>query len=161
MDTYAEHIVKKIPTGNDTLKKVLAASVSIITGTLIAIVFMPIGLLFAMAIFYGGYYWFTIFDIEYEYAVTNGEIDIDKIIAKRKRKKMLTVNAGTFETFAKIENGNLPDNNDNRTVFMLSGGENEYYADFNHSEYGKSRLIFSPNEKMLDCINPYLPRSIR
>lgn len=37
--------------------------------------------------------------VEYEYIVTNGEMDIDKIIAKRRRKRLITVNARTFERF--------------------------------------------------------------
>lgn len=40
---------------------------------------------------YGGYILITNMSVEYEYIVTNGEMDIDKIIAKRRRKRLITV----------------------------------------------------------------------
>ena len=38
---------------------------------------------------------------------------------------------------------------------------NEYYADFEHSEYGKTRLVFVPDEKMLGNIKKFLPAKLR
>lgn len=48
---------------------------------------------------YGAYWLISGMSIEYEYILTNGEIDVDKIIAQRKRKRLVTVSAKTFEAF--------------------------------------------------------------
>ena len=93
MDIYREQIVPKSPTKMDTLKKICVGFIAIM---LAAVLFLLsgffnltfIGLIFAGVFIYFGFYLISSFDTEYEYIVTNGEIDIDKIIAKRKRKKI-------------------------------------------------------------------------
>ena len=37
----------------------------------------------------------------------------------------------------------------------------EYYADFQHEDYGLTRLVFSPDERILDNIKRYLPSNLR
>ncbi|UKI37385.1 MAG: DUF6106 family protein [Clostridiales bacterium] len=44
-------------------------------------------LLIDAGVVYGAYILITHFNVEYEYILTNGDIDIDKIIAKKKEKK--------------------------------------------------------------------------
>ena len=42
-------------------------------------------------------------NIEYEYIVTNGELDVDKIMGRSKRKRLVTADARNFEVFAPME----------------------------------------------------------
>ena len=37
----------------------------------------------------------------------------------------------------------------------------EYYADFDHEAYGNTRLIFCPNENMINNMKKNLPRALR
>ncbi len=60
---------------------------------------LMIGTLCIGIIVYFGYKLFMRLDIEYEYIYLNGEIDVDKIICKSERSRLLTVKAANFEQF--------------------------------------------------------------
>lgn len=161
MDTYAEQIVVKQTNSTDQMKKfgIIAAGV-LITAALIYVTlyYMPIAFIAVIGVIYGVYRLLTGMNIEYEYTITNGSLDIDKIIAKRKRVTLLSVDVKEFTDFG---NYNFQNDNFNGTTILSVGGDEEpFFADFNNEQYGTARLIFSPNEKILKCIKPYLPRTI-
>lgn len=158
MDIIAEQIVQGGANENKFLYKILIIIFAIAISALALIFLMPIGILLTLGIISVSIYLIKGMDIEYEYSVVNGEIDIDKIISKKKRVHLLTVKTSSFESFGKVSDAK--DIVAEVTSFMVSDGiyENEYYADFNHNEYGESRVVFSPNEKILESIKPYLSR---
>ena len=170
MDNFAEQLVKKNLTASEKTKNT-AITVAGITGTIILILFgllaigrpvlSVIGFLLAVG---AGYFTFNNIQssyIEYEYTFTNGELDIDKIIAKKKRKALISIEVNKFTDFGKY-NDNIEEP-DNMTVVMSSDNiaSHEYYADFQHDDYGLTRLVFAPNEKILDNIKRYLPANLR
>ena len=61
------------------------------------------GLMFAAGAGYGTYFYVQNTDVEYEYTFTNGELDIDKIIAKKRRKSLVSVDISKFADFGKYE----------------------------------------------------------
>ena len=170
MDNFAEQLVKKNLTSSEKTKHTLITVAGII-GTFIFIllgflalgspVISVIGFILAVG---AGYFTFNHIQssyIEYEYAFTNGELDVDKIIAKKKRKALLSVEVNKFTSFGKYtEEIEEPDD---MTVVISSDNiySHEYYADFQHEDYGLTRLVFAPNEKMLDNIKRYLPSAVR
>lgn len=172
MDIFVEQIVKKIPTGKDRALKILIIAGTFILSAVCVFVFMfmlpamGMGLLLLAGICYGGYYLMTNFDCEYEYIVTNGEIDIDKIIAKRKRVRLITAKAPTFEAFGEYTDS-TPDAADAAAVINAVGinesssDAKNYYADFKHASAGDIRLIFTPEERVIEAITPFLPAAVR
>jgi hypothetical protein len=164
MDIFIEQIVAKQSTAKDILLKIGIGLLAAVFSIALMIVsgmfgFGMIGMLLAAGCIYGAFYLISGFNIEYEYIVTNGEIDIDKIFAKRRRKRLITAKASSFEKFGPANEA--PASFDGTTIMASSGIANEnYYAEFNHSKHGHVRLIFSPNEKVLGAIKPYLPRNI-
>ena len=166
MDIFAEQLVKKEADGKTIALKIL---IGILTALVAAVsVFLmlmglPIVLLAGIGAVYGGYYLITGLDCEYEYIVTNGDIDVDKIIAKRKRKRLITAKASLFERFGKLEDA--PEVSSSATIVKVDGLCTEdtelYYADFTHQTIGETRLIFSPTEKLVEGIVPFLPRNTR
>ncbi|MBQ3162089.1 MAG: hypothetical protein IJC04_08190 [Oscillospiraceae bacterium] len=171
MDIFVEQIVKKAPNGKDTAKKVLIVLCTCLLAAVLAFVmmFMPafsgVALLLLFGVMYGSYYLITGIDVEYEYIVTNGEMDIDKIIAKRKRSRLITGKVSSFEAFGKY--ADAPDIDSSVTIVSavgtsLSGVETEeWYADFTHPSAGKVRLIFSAEDKVIEAIRPFLPRQLK
>lgn len=121
-----------------------------------------IGLILAVITGYGTYFIITNMYVEYEYTFTNGELDIDKIIAKKKRKSMISVSVGKFKEFGRY-NEETPEETDEMTVVFATNNiaSEEYYADFDHESYGSTRLVFCPNENMINNMRKNLPRSIR
>lgn len=159
MDSFAEQIVVKQNTVGDTLKRI---GIGVLALLLAAVLFLAlsivgltaVGILLAIGSLYGGYYLITNLNVEYEYIVTNGELDVDKIIARRKRKRLLTVKASTFEEYGIVTD--MPEK-DGLTVFMVTGADmSDYYADFNHPKHGKCRLVFSPDEKIREELDKHI-----
>ena len=86
---------------------------------------------------------------------------MDKIIARKKRIALLSVPVRTFTAFGKYTED--MEETEDMTVVVASDNiiSREYYADFEHTEYGKTRLIFVPDERMLENIKKALPAKIR
>ena len=171
MDNFAEQLVKKEPTGADKIKKMMylfsGIAVTLILAVL-GVVFLGKGIITFMLLVaaaasgYCTFYLFRSTKVEYEYTFTNGDLDIDKIIAQTKRKEMLTIQVSKFTNFGKYDD-NTPEETADMTVIMATDNiaSHEFYADFPHEEYGSARLVFCPNEKMLSNIKKSLHPSIR
>lgn len=158
-DFYAEYLVSKAPTGADTAKRIgIGLAAAVLAAGALWFIFFPISLFIIAGVFYGAYYLMTGIDAEYEYILTNGDLDIDKIIGKRKRKRLVSASIGDFTAFGPIrEAGDF----NGTTVLASSGIGNDYYADFVHKSEGNVRLIFTPNEKILDGMELFLPRQLK
>lgn len=162
MDMFAEQLVEKPQNSSDSLKKVLiiAGGGVIIAPLIILSTVIPFIFILIAGAAYLIYILFTGLNVEYEYTVTNGYLDIDKIIAKRKRVNIVSVEAKDFTAFGSAES--IDDGGFNGTTIIAAGGEEErYYAEFSDESHGACRLVFSPDEKVLSCIRPYLPRNLK
>lgn len=165
MDVFVEQLVKKPADGKTLALKILIAF-GVILVSLFCLYLMLIGIVIALllifAAIYGGFYLISGLNAEYEYIVTNGEIDIDKIIAKRKRKRLITAKPSKFEAFGKLADA-APVSG--ITVVEANGIADEeaedYYIDFTHDSFGKVRLIFTPTERTLEAVTPFLPRPVK
>ncbi len=170
MDNFAEQLITRKETKSDKISRIG----TLITGSLFSVCLALLGLLqlsqplitmmFLLLAAAGGYMTYLLVQgryVEYEYTFTNGELDIDKIIAQKKRKELLSVEVRTFTDFGKYSDD--MEESEDMTVVMATDNiiSNEYYADFEHSEYGKTRLVFVPDEKMLGNIKKFLPAKLR
>lgn len=161
-DFYSEQLVSKRAGGSDTAKKILIGVLTaLVAAFFFLIIIFPLSLLIVGLIFYGGYYLMTGIDTEYEYILTNGDLDIDKITGKRKRKRLLSTKIGDFTSFGKLEEA--PEAADKVTTVLVTDGTNEgaYYADFKHQSAGNVRLIFTPDEKTMEGVKMFLPRQLK
>ena len=110
MDNFAEQLVKKNETSSDKTRRVMLIVVGVLfTLALAALAVLQLGrplvalLGFALAVVagYGTFYFVQNTYVEYEYAFTNGDLDVDKIIAMKKRKEMLSTSVRDFTAFGK------------------------------------------------------------
>lgn len=169
MDNFSEQLVLKQPASSDKIKKTVMLAAGVLFTVVLAAVSLlnigsivsMVGLFAAAAAGYGTYYLVQGMYVEYEYTFTNGELDIDKIVAKRKRTPLVTAEVKKFTGFGKYSD-ELQESSDMTVVISSDNiASHEYYADFEHEEYGKTRLIFSPDERMLENIYKTLPRNLR
>lgn len=165
MDNFAEYMVKKQPDKRDNIKRlgIILLTVFFCAGTIAAVFLtgIPFILLITCALIYGAYFLLSSQSVEYEYAVTNGEMDVDKIVARRKRVHLITVNVSKFDAFGPMTD-DVPDD-ETRTLVLCSDntGEGEYYADLITENYGPTRIIFSPNEAVITVLREALPPQLR
>ncbi len=169
MDHFAEQLVKKQTTSFDELKKVL-----IIVGTVLlslitlylSFTSIPIAIVLPVGFIYLGIYLFRMSKVEYEYSCTNGTLDIDKILGQSKRVSMLSVEVSSFLAFGYEHEAEEVEGITTFSAVGISFKNSEsvplhYYADFDHEEHGRCRLLFSPEEKLIDAMTPFLPRKLR
>lgn len=164
MDNIAEQLVQKRRTGADLIKKVLISLGALILASFFMFIAIYTGfmvsVIFAVGILAAGVWMLGSFGIEYEYIVTNNEMDIDKIIGRRKRKRMITVDISNAEDFAPYPSE--ADITADATVHAYTGSEtNAYYLLVNHSSYGRVKVIFNPNEKIREAIMQEIPNTLR
>ena len=168
MEQITECLVKKEPDKADILKKtgiVVAAFVCAIISMMIAanIQFLnSFGLLFAALVLYVAYKLAQTTDIEFEYCAINGDIDVDKIFAKKSRKKYISVTADKIEKIVPVESEELASRTDiKKTYFAARSKEDDTnYAIIFKDKKGFSKLIIVDDEKLILQLLTYMPRKV-
>jgi hypothetical protein len=163
MDIFHEQIVKKSgsPLRIAAMAGIVIVFLLLAVASLIMLVgFFPMNTILVAGFLYLGWYLSTGLSVEYEYILTNNDFDIDKIIAKRKRKRLISIKMQTLTAFEPLTEANS--NAGERTLVNCGGGDfKTYIADFKHDKIGECRLIFSPSDEMLEEIKKVLPRVLR
>lgn len=163
MDHYNEQLVTKATDSTDILKRVaigvglLAVTILSVFGILMfgttMLIIIPIGGCYLAYILFTGTF------TEYEYIVTNEDLDIDKIIGRRKRKRLITLKLNTVSQWGEYTGSQVPADT---TVIATDGrGQGDRYIVANHDKYGKVAVIFTPTEETLININFAVPHSLK
>ncbi|MDE7361458.1 MAG: hypothetical protein K2N38_05940 [Oscillospiraceae bacterium] len=164
MDNICEQLVVKTRSGKDVAKMLGIMIGSVLLASVFMFIALAFGLtvmiLLSVGILALGIWLLSGVNVEYEYIITNNEMDIDKIIGRRKRKRMITVDiskATEFGTFPSEEEVDA-----DATVHATSGVEKDaHYLLVEHSGYGTVKVIFNPNERMREAIVQELPNALR
>ena len=163
-DIFLEYLVKK-KSKEDVLKQVLlifGCVLTLLAATFLLIFVYPrfIGLL---PIIYGIVIYATVYirryySIEYEYIFTNGQLDIDKILGKTRRKSVVSLLCKNIEYMAPIT-GDISTEREIIDTIFDPARRGKYYIDY--TQGGKKyRLLFQPPEKILENMKRYNPRNI-
>lgn len=163
-DVFKEQMVKKIPSKNDMLKKV---GIIMLTGILsfmafiFAQVFAPVVVL---VLCYASYYIISLQNIEYEYILTNNELDIDIIYNKSKRKRIFSGDIKEIEIMAHIEDStHKGDFKGAEVIKDYSSGvnNNNTYSMLYNYKSKRTNFIIEPNENMIKSFSRYIsPRKL-
>lgn len=101
------------------------------------------------------------FNVEYEYIVTNGTMDIDKIINKSSRKRVLSFELATVSRLEKFNQGLISSVNSKEIVTACNLNDPEAYLMVSSTEgKGTSYLIFAPDERVRGAIVKFVPKFI-
>lgn len=158
-DFYTEQLVRRKTPLASVLLVSLCAALTI--ASVIAVIMIPFGII--VPVIFGGLTYFVhrSVNLEYEYLYVNGDLDIDKIMARTKRKRVFSCNmrdlemiapAGSAElmSFQNIKpkdfSSNIPDHKKYEMILITSGE--------------KHRIIFEPNQTILDGVRMLAPRKI-
>ena len=167
MDVFKEQNVVRLQDSRDTGKKVLFTVTAIMIAATIFLftfgtVIMMLGMLLTAGALYGGYYLVTGLYIEYEYILTSGEMDFDKIMAQRTRKRLTTVKLGTVTEFGKADPEQDFEGAETYVVATANDPEQQdYYLRVKHGTLGDTVIYFTPNEEMIELMKQFFPRELR
>ena len=171
MDTFTEELVVRKNTSKDTMKLIIyllaifaVPAILILLGVTVNFYFIIVAICAVFFAFYAAHYLVTGLYVEYEYAVTNSNITIDKVIAKRNRKRIISVDIKRFNTLKKFKDGEFSKKS-YRKIFKASitpNGEDVYGAEMHLDKFGgECLLLFSPGDKTLDAMKPYLKNTTK
>lgn len=171
-DIFIEQLVKKKRTARDRI-------VFIAVIILVFLIPVTIGALALKQVITGYFFWIAFFlfcfgiwfiwftrshqNIEFEYQVVQDTLVVSKIIAKRKRKEIMKLDARTIDLLEKGDSPEIKKMNFVRVYDAAkksSDDKNTTYAVYQHAALGRCALLFNPNEKVLNGMKPYLKKEI-
>lgn len=164
-----EYMIKRKKAKGDYIKSLLfflAATLVMLIITFIFLIippyFISIWPLVVAGIYFGTYKLSSSLDVEYEYILTNGELDVDKITHRKKRKRIITIHTKSFIEFGIVGDKNEKQHKKEDFTNIINASANsdsftDYYAVF-FKNGQKMKLIFNPTEKMIDVFRVYAPR---
>ncbi|HBN83370.1 MAG TPA: hypothetical protein DDZ89_05950 [Clostridiales bacterium] len=164
MDLFNEKIVKK----NYDYKDAFIVLALILVAFLLFFLTIFLNLTMALPIVligigYGLFQLISARHVEFEYSVTNGDMDVDKIIAKRKRVRVFSVEGKNLEMLAKLKSDKYTGDfqSISQRVEAVSFMENDDVY-FLVAPYKGNRtiLFFEPNERMLQDFRKKAPRNV-
>ncbi|MCL2187946.1 MAG: DUF6106 family protein [Defluviitaleaceae bacterium] len=160
-DVFKEQIIKRKPTFRDTLFRILLIVAAGLV-FMIAFIFVPaFGAIIGFAAIFGAWFAMSYLNVEYEYVFTNGELDIDIIYNRSRRKRIFSQHVNKFDIMAHIDdNARAGEFSGAQEVRNYTSGEtNENtYAFLTTLDSKRVKVIIEPNEKMLKAIATVLTR---
>jgi hypothetical protein len=160
-ELYAEAGVKRKETAGTYAIRILL----IFAAVLLFIISLSnqIMLFVAAIVIVGIFYFFPRLSLEYEYVFCDGQLDFDKIMGKSKRKNALKIDFEQVEVMAPQGSHALDSYNHIKCdVKDFSSGNKEatpYVIIYRQGEKNL-KILFEPNEKMLNCIKMKNPRKL-
>ena len=162
MDTFFEQIIAVKKTG----KEIAAISgIWLLAFVLcfLAVMFMAyigsLAFLLIAGILFGAFKLCVRFNIEYEYIVTNGTMDIDKIISKSSRKRIVSFELSTVSSIEKFNPALLARANQKDVLTACNVTDpNAYIMAFSTEGKGTKHLVFSPDERVKGAIIKFVPK---
>ena len=167
-DVFIEYMVKKVRPPIWVLLKIAIVLGAVLLFVLFFILapflqaFSMVAILLAFGSVYGAYRLITGMSVEFEYAFTNGEMDIDQIVAQRKRKRLVSVKCREIDDFGRYKASEHENKNYSQKIFACDYPTNEdlWFFAFHHREKGNTLVVFNTSEKMLNSIKMYIPSPI-
>lgn len=165
MDVFCEYMVKRKKKSIDLLYEFVCLFIALCLSSLIFLLFFGRVMGFEVFMIAGVWYLAIRFlgktNVEYEYTLTNNILDIDRIIAKKTRKRVITIDFSEVEACR-----HASDADKNRDVpfktMDMSGDlteNNVYLIDFS-KDGEKCRAFFRPNTKILKNLQMQNPRKV-
>ncbi|PHV69953.1 hypothetical protein CS063_13305 [Sporanaerobium hydrogeniformans] len=163
-EIFKEYLIKQKKSSKDVLMQTLimgAAAVLIIIAFLLGGAFL--GPVIILIVLFGAGTLFIKFNREYEYILTNNELDIDVIYNKSKRKRVTTIdmkkieamvsikdtnNQGKIERFNKLINAS--DNNDGADTYAIISSQDNTLC----------KILITPNASFLNELYKQAPHKV-
>lgn len=158
-DFYLEQIVKRKNTKRTMLLKIILIVAALAAISLV--MFSPFFLLVPVIILITVIHIFRITNVEYEYIYFNGTFDVDKIFAKKRRKRILSTSFQEIEVVAPTGSLEVQQYRKVKKINLSSRtkGIQTYQMVINHKGI-KVRVVFEPNEKLLEEMKLSAPRKV-
>ena len=171
MNELHEQVVPRAKTAKYVLKIALIIAgaigipaflvcLSFITGLMYLIIVAFFASLFCI---YGLWFFISSMKVEYEYAFLSSTLRVDKIIAKRRRRKILKIDVKSIDDFFRFDDKEMGSRKFKKIyrACEYEFSEDNYVACFHTEARGQCALLFTPNEEFVNAIKPYFSAELR
>lgn len=112
---------------------------------------------------YGVWFFITSLKVDYEYAFLSSVLRVDKVIAKRRRKKILKIDVKNFNDIFPFDDKEMGSRKFKKIYRACANefSEDNYVACFHIESRGNCALIFTPNEEFLNAMKPYFSADLK
>lgn len=164
MDTFFEQITAIRKTG-----KTIAALIGIWLAAFVLcfLLFLFSGyigaffILLIAGVIYGAFKLSGLLNVEYEYIVTNGTMDIDKITNKSSRKRVISLELQSVSRLERYNPALLNSVNSKEIVTACNATDKDAYLLVSSAEgKGTKYLVFAPDERLRGAIVKFVPKFI-
>ena len=147
-DFYTEQLVKRQKASSTTLIKAILIILTVLSVVLIFMI--PFGIIGPVIMIALDVFLFRSMDVEYEYLFVNGSLDIDKIMAKSRRKNMFSMEMPELRPYQGLKgtdySSGMP-GADTYELIVVNNGE-------------KKKIIFEPNKAVCEGLKMLAPRKV-
>ena len=162
MDTFVEQIVKIKLDGKakGLIVAIFAVDFLLLAGLiLLAILIHPILVpIILLVVGFGTFKMVSMLSVEFEYIITNGDLDIDKITAKANRKRMCTIKLNKVEKYGKYEGQPAPGSVKETFFYCNRDSENAVYMIAPSAEGGNMMVVVEFDDRVKEAAEKFIPR---
>lgn len=167
MVTYHEYIVKRKKTPKDYLVCVGTPLIGLIVAYILTgVLFMIPAVSFLVPAMWAGVIWLSVRligsrNIEFEYLLTDCDLDVDKIINKNRRKRVISTYRKEIIAMAPKGSDKLPSNWESLTkIDATSSPDDEGVFVLVVQQDVQKAVLFQPTEKMIETMVMRNPRKV-
>lgn len=162
MDTFFEQLVTIKKDGKTTAAFIGIWLLAIILIALLFTLFLSgLSLFAAFGLLFGAYWLSSKLNVEFEYIITNGSMDIDKIINKSSRKRVLSLELPNVTRLEKYNPANLHGIDKKQIIFACNTElDNVYFLAADKNSKGTAYLVFAPDKRIKSAIEKFAPKFI-
>ncbi|MCM1263376.1 MAG: DUF6106 family protein [Butyrivibrio sp.] len=162
-ETYVECLVAKKSSFFIRLLKTVLITLTVVFFLLaMATTLSIVALIIAVVLGIGAYFAYMNADIEYEYLYLDKEISVDRVMAKSRRKRMVSYDVNRMEILAPIKSYRLDSykNRTMKTVDYSSGVEQQPDKRYMMVYEGNTKILLEPSMEMVKAIQNVAPRKV-
>lgn len=160
MNEYlTEQLVKRRQTAVTTMKKAGLIAVTVLSAFLA--LFHPLLIWVTVILAVVDSFLFKRMNIEFEYVYFNGDLDIDKIMNMQSRKRVFSSNIKEVDVIARSASVELQPYQRYKVLdYSTQNSDDKVYEMVTKFKGEPVRVLFNPNEKMLDDMKNMAPRKV-
>lgn len=159
-EVFIEQLIKRKSTWKSAVAKVALGFFTVLV--FVATMVIPFALVLGILMVILDVYVFKMFDLEFEYTYIKGELSVDKIMGKERRKKAASFDLSQLEIVAPTDSYLLDSFRNPSKVYDFTSLEpdNKVYAMVLHGNNGYVKVLFEPNGEILSAMRDAHPRKI-
>jgi len=164
MDSFNEQLIS---VKKDAKTKAIQIAIYVVAALLIIglgffAYIQPIFSMFAFLLIFGvgylAYFLASKLNVEYEYSVTNGEVDVDAIIAQKKRQRIITFKASEIESVKFCKGGQ---SSEAFSLRCCDTNEDFYIIAARDKNGNLKKVAMAPNEKLQSAMKKYMQYQVK